>query len=140
MTAHIFGSLVPLYGRNDVIAAFFAANGWINKFLYNFRPVKDTVRHSIAPTRFLQSVARFGEWLLNNKAGDLTEKLLKRWQQRRIRKNPLTHASGGRIVFTDAQLEFHPRSFEVAVIAGYNERLQKLGIVPILSEQDSGLQ
>ncbi len=140
VTAQIFSSLVPLYGRDDVISAFFASNGWINKFLYNFRPVKDMVRRSIVPSRSLRGIARFGEWLLNNKAGGLIEKLLRRWQQGRIRKNPLTYASGGRIVFTDAQLEFHPRSFEAAVIAGYNERLQKLGIVPTVSEQDSGLQ
>ena len=140
VTAQIFSSLVPLCGRDDVIAAFFASNGWINKFLYNFRPIKDMVRRSIAPSRFLQGVAHFGEWLLNNKAGDLIEKLLRRWQQGRIRKNPLTYASGGRIVFTDTQLEFHPRSFEVTVIAGYNERLQSIGIVPTVSEHDSGLQ
>ena len=84
------------------------------------------------------TLARSGEAILNNPAGELFEKALRTIQQRRIRKNPATYESGGRVVFTDKELEFHPRSFERVVIDNYNEGLKKGGIFNV-TENDSGL-
>lgn len=83
-------------------------------------------------------LAGAGEALLNNFFGDIFEKTLMAFQQKRIKNNPATYESGGRIIFTDKELEFHPRSFERVVIDNYNNGLKKFGIYGI-EENDSGL-
>ena len=83
-------------------------------------------------------LARCGEALLNNFFGNILEKILLAFQQRRIKKSPATYESGGRIIFTDKELEFHPRSFEKVVINNYNSGLKKFGVFGV-EESDSGL-
>ena len=63
---------------------------------------------------------------------------MKKYQQYRIRSNPVTYEKGGRIVFNDGELEFHPHSFERIVVDKYNVGLKKLGILGAV-ERDSGL-
>ena len=67
------------------------------------------------------------------------EKFLKNLQQKRISRNPVTYEPKGRVVFTENELEFHPRSFEAVVIERYNKGLRRLGIAPPITEVDSGL-
>jgi len=116
---------------------FIASNRWANSYCYNFR--QSNSYRDIKPNRFMLGVAGTGEALLNNFFGDLLEKILKMFQQKRIKDNPATYESGGRIIFSDKELEFHPRSFEGVVIDSYNKGLKRFGILGI-EEKDSGLQ
>ena len=85
------------------------------------------------------ALAKFGEIVLNNSAGNFIEKVSKNLKQRRKKNNPATYESGGRVIFTDSELEFHPRSFEKKVVTCYNLALKNLGILS-LGEKDSGLK
>ena len=77
--------------------------------------------------------------MLNNRLGNRLEKLARDYQSRRIANNPVTRQAGGRVIFTDEQLEFHPHSVETQIIKSYNERLQKLNLPQLAVEMDSGL-
>ena len=97
------------------------------------------VRRSVKPSIALRSIAVLGESFLNNKLGNLLERFLKKYQHWRIRANPVTYEKGGRIIFDDGELEFHPHSFEAKAIDRYNRALRDLGIIPLQEEKDSGL-
>ena len=147
--AQTYANLKPALIETDLVNEFYNANLWLNNYLYNFSPpgtgsnenklskVLDGI--NVKPPRLFKSVAGTIELVLNNKPGDWLEKFVKKIQQNKIRKNPVTYESGGRIVFTDVELEFHPRSFEKVVLEKYNHNLNKLGIIPYIKEKDSGL-
>ena len=137
--AQTYIHLKPVLIGDELFEDFYASNLWINKYVYNFRPANMFVRRSVKPSIALRSVAVLGEFFLNNKLGDLLELSLKKYQHRRIRSNPVTYEKGGRIVFNDGELEFHPHSFEAKAIDRYNRALKGFGIVPLQEEKDSGL-
>lgn len=137
--AQTYIHLKPVLIADDLFENFYAANLWLNKYVYNFRPANVFVRRSVKPSIALRSAAVLGEFFLNNKLGDLLEESLKKYQHRRIKSNPVTHEKGGRIVFNDGELEFHPHSFEAKAIDRYNRSLRDFGIVPTEEEKDSGL-
>ena len=127
-----------------LIDKFIASNKWASSYCYNFRMTTAYRRESgnlqkRYLTPFMLALARIGEVTLNNFFGDFLEKILRTFQQRRIKNNPATYESGGRVIFSDTELEFHPRSFEKIVIENYNKGLKKFGILGV-EENDSGLQ
>lgn len=137
--AQTYIHLKPVLISGGLFESFYASNLWLNKYVYNFRPSDAFVRRSVKPKVFLRSVAVLGEFFLNNKVGDWLESVLKNYQHKRIRSNPVTYQKGGRIVFNDSELEFHPHSFEKVAIEKYNASLKDLGIIQPEEEKDSGL-
>jgi predicted nucleotidyltransferase len=135
--AQSLANLKPVIVFDGVLDAFIASNKWANSYCYNFRQVSSY--RNIKPNKFMLGLARCGEVLLNNFFGNILEKTLLAFQQKRIKNNPATYESGGRIIFTDKELEFHPRSFEKVVIDNYNNGLKKFGVFGF-EENDSGLQ
>ncbi|PIR41725.1 MAG: hypothetical protein COV30_02245 [Candidatus Yanofskybacteria bacterium CG10_big_fil_rev_8_21_14_0_10_37_15] len=138
--AQTYVNLKPVFIEDELFENFYASNLWLNKYVYNFRPEKMFVRRSVRPSLVLRLVAAFGEFVLNNKFGDFLEKILKKYQHRRIKLNPVTYEKGGRIVFNDDELEFHPRSFEAKALTRYNEFLKRFRILFSEEEKDSGLE
>src|SRR3989344_8032143 len=134
--AQSLANMKPAIVSNGVIDNFTASNKWANFYCYNFKQTGEY--RSVRPSRIMVALAKIGECALNNFFGGLLERLLKSFQQRRIKNNPATYESGGRIIFNDKELEFHPRSFERVVIDNYNNKLKKAGISSEL-ENDSGL-
>ena len=137
--AQTYIHLKPVLIGDDLFEDFYASNLWLNKYVYNFRPANLFIRRSVKPSIALRSIAVLGEFFLNNKLGDLLETFLKKYQHDRIKSNPVTYEKGGRIVFNDGELEFHPSSFEAKAISGYNRALANFGIIPLEEERDSGL-
>lgn len=129
-------NMKPVIFSEKILGDFSSANKWVSGYCYNFRGVGGY--RSIKPNKFILTFAKCAESLLNNLFGDFVESILKKFQQRRIKNNPATYESGGRIVFNDKELEFHPRSFEKVAIEKYNQYLKKLTIL-IVPEEDSGL-
>ena len=134
--AQSFVSMRPVIASDRVLDNFTTSNKWANSYCYNFRQVREY--RSVKPSRIMITMAKAGEFLLNNPMGDIIEGLFKFIQQKKIKNNPATYKSGGRIIFTDKELEFHPRSFERIVIDTYNNGLKKNGILKT-TESDSGL-
>lgn len=137
--AQTYVNLKPAMIRPGLVDEFYSANLWLNNYVYNFRPQKEFTRRSVEPSRFLTAFASTGEFLLDSFLGNWLESFSKKYQQKRINNDPKTHQPGGRVVFTDNELEFHPGSFEKIVIAKYKEGLKRLGVIPFVEERDSGL-
>jgi len=137
--AETYMSLKPIFAQDDLWVRFFRDNIWLNKFVYNSRP-EESYLYRVKPWPVLMGVQHLLETMLDTVVGEGVEKFLRYYQQRRIRLNPVTYASGGRTIFTDAQLEFHPHSEERRIISRYNETVLNLGTFWNYSELDSGLE
>ncbi len=137
--AQTYVNLKPVLVRNDVFNRFYIENIWLNKYVYNFKPADDFVLRNVSFNFLILGVARAGEFILNSPLGEKLEDWAKKYQQKRIKKNPATYESGGRVIFNDNELEFHPRSFEAFAIDKYNKGLKQLGIISYIEEKDSGL-
>lgn len=139
--AQTYANLKPVLARNGIFSRFYNENIWINKYVYNFRPAEKFIFDKgrlLGCEGALCIIAGILEFILNSLLGDKIEGWVKRYQQKRIKNNPATYESGGRVIFNDNELEFHPRSFEKIMIARYNIALKKLGILSF-EEKDSGL-
>lgn len=137
--AQTYAHLIPIVADPSLANKFFAENLWINKFLYNFKPYNQTIRRTVRPSIFLKNIARMLEFIGAGKIGDMFEQWACQYQQKRIVDNPVTHESGGRVVYTNAELEFHPHSFERVILDSYNITTRRL-VISINSEPDSGLK
>ncbi|MBX4190354.1 hypothetical protein KW791_03625 [Candidatus Parcubacteria bacterium] len=137
--AHSYAHLIPLHISESLFYKFYKENYWISKYVYNFRPHYERILRMIKSNILLVQIARSFERVLQGLLGEKLEGGLRFYQQKRINMNPATHAPGGRIVFTDKELEFHPYSFEKTVIDHYNKQIKALGI-SFIEEPDSGLQ
>ncbi len=136
--AQTYAHLVPIAINPTLAGEFFVANLWINKFVYNFTPHQQAIRRTVRKSPILLTVAKFLERFLNT-AGDTFERWARQYQQKRIAANPATHAPGGRVIYTNTELEFHPHSFERVILDRYNGLTRKFGLA-MTPEPDSGLR
>jgi len=125
--------------KNNLYKRFQKANQWVNEYL-TFYPIniKGYLRE-IKSNIFLKDIRELKEFFLDGMIGNFIELILKKIQRTRIKKDPLTYQSGGRVVFSDNQLEFHPNSPEKWILEKYNQRIKKLGFKELGDEKDSGL-
>ena len=138
--AQTYASLKPAMIAPGLIDNFYHANLWLNNYVYNFRPEKEFIRRSVTVPFIFKFIAESVESVLSLlKLDRRIETILRHFQQERIKKDPVTYSSGGRVIFTEQELEFHPYSFERIVINEYNRGVMRLGIVPYIKETDSGL-
>lgn len=137
--AQTYINLKPVMIGPETANQFYTENLWLNNYAYNFHPQSNFVRMSVqAPSTFL-ILAKTLEFIFDFSFGDTLEGILKYGQQKRIMRDPVILESGGRIIFSDQELEFHPHSFERTVIEKYRNNLKRFGIVPYIDEKDSGL-
>ena len=80
--------LKVLFDKDGFYEEFLIANG------FNFRRL---------------SLRKLGE-CKNWKIGDFLENILKKWQIRKIRNNPLTKLNKGIIIANNKQMQFHPEA------------------------------
>lgn len=134
--AQTYSNLVSIYARNtELIHEFKKENTWVLDFIFNWNVSDKPIIKSGLP----EIIVKLIEAVLNTKLGNIFEKWAKHLQYQRIACNPLTQQSGGRVIFNDEQLEFHPHSIETSIIKKYNTNLIKLGMSDLAIEQDSGL-
>ena len=138
--AQSYVNLKPVFASPDLVDRFYSSNLWLNNYVYNFSVQKHFVRRSIRLNKAFLFFAKLIESVLNLYFGEIVERFFRRFQQNKIKKDPITYESGGRVVFTESELEFHPYSFEKTVLAKYKIGLNKLGIVSCIEEKDSGLK
>jgi len=129
----IEGSKTPKYNQ------FQKANQWVKNYLVFYHKSQEGYLKKIKSNKFLIFSRKIREFVLERKIGHGLEFLLKKFQERRIKKSPLTYRVGGRVVFDDRQLEFHPDSPEKWILEKYNQKMKELGLGELGQEEDSGL-
>ena len=125
--------------ENLVFEKFLNSNQWIGKYIHDPSLAEKKFSVKIKPSPGLLFLGKTTEVVLDLFFGDKLENYFKKYQQKRIKNNPATFEPGGRVVFNDNELEFHPRSFEALAIDKYNKDLKRLGVVFREEEKDSGL-
>ncbi len=126
-TAQLYARLVPILWEDEkLIDEFYEANSWIEEYIPNFK-IQMTNDKSISKSKIQDFIKRLGEKFLDTKLGDWFEKVLKKYQLRRINNYHLTHKPGGRVKADDESLEFHPDSPELKIIERYNQKMIELG-------------
>ncbi|MFH1461248.1 MAG: hypothetical protein ABIF84_02410, partial [Patescibacteria group bacterium] len=138
--AQTYAHLVPLWqAQSNIYQKFQKANLWLNSYLVNYPISEQGYLTALKGNKFLKAIRRLRQFILDTWLGNRLEFFLKEFQQRRIRKDPLTHKPGGRVVFNDEQLEFHPDSPEKRILEKYNQKIKELGFEELEQEKDSGL-
>lgn len=120
-TAQLYTRLIPVMGEEKLVDDFCEANAWIKEYIPKFK-IQTTSKFKIQ-----NFIKKTGEKFLNTKLGDWLEKILKKYQLRRINSFHLTHKPGGRVKADEESLEFHPDSPELRIIEKYNQKMRELG-------------
>ncbi len=138
--AESYAHLLCVYREDGAIfRRFQEENGWLGRYLVNYRPSELHSTRAIAKDRGLAFLSRIGEFIFAGRAGDRLEETLASLESRRIEKDPLYRAPGGRITIDETQLEFHPDSHERFIIPEFNRRMQALELREFGDQKDSGL-
>jgi len=124
--------------KSNLYKKFQKANQWVSEYL-TFPIAQKGYLKEIKSNIFFKDIRKLREFFLDGTVGNFVELVLKKIQQARIKKDPLTYQSGGRVVFSDSQLEFHPNSPEKWILKKYNQKMKKLGFEELGQEKDSGL-
>ena len=138
--AQTYAHLVPLWETEPgLYKRFQRANQWLKDYLVFYPQSQQGYLRQIKPNQSFAFSRRLREFILDKRAGDALEYILRKVQARRISQDPLTYQSGGRVVFNDKQLEFHPDSPEKGILEKYNQKMKELGLADLAQEKDSGL-
>ena len=139
--AQTYARLTPIWEEKPpfLYRKFQEENSWVGDYLLFYPLAKKGYLRSVKTSYLLGFFRKAIESILDNKVGDKLELLLKRFQEGRIKKDPLTNQKGGRVFFNDEQLEFHPVSPEKLILEKYNQKIRQLGLGELGEEKDSGL-
>ena len=133
-TAQTYANLVPIYCRAiELIQRFKEANQWVLDYVsqWNFNFVEVKPQQKPQQPMFGSSTSK--HWSV----AQSLENWLRQYQSKRIARNPHTGQPGGRVIYTDEQLEFHPSSIESGIIRKYNQKMKDLGLDQFAQEKSS---
>lgn len=141
--AQTYAHLVPIWEADGREAPkynqFQKANQWLKDYLVFYPQSQQGYLRQIKPNQSFIFSRKLREFILDRRVGDALEFILRKVQARRISQDPLTYQSGGRVIFNDEQLEFHPDSPEKGILEKYNQKMEELGLTDSAQEKDSGL-
>lgn len=104
--AETFSSLVPLYDDN-IYKSYQQSNVWMQEFDLEVKPGLKMKNRKIKIFGFFK---RIGEFFLLGHIGNIFEKLLRKYQSKRILNDKRTHEiQKGRVRVSDWELCFHPK-------------------------------
>jgi predicted nucleotidyltransferase len=137
--AQTYARLVNVYENNLFFQQFQKENLWVKNYLVFWLNAKAGNLRMIKENKIFISFAKFSEVVLDNRAGNQIENILGKWQEKRIKADPLFKKPGGRITADKNQLEFHPESHEVRIVKNFNQKMRDLGLSELANQKDSGL-
>lgn len=122
-----FATLAPIYDQS-AYREFLAANGWLKDYLPNFYPADLTGRRKIGDNSLVKFCRNFKEKILAGFFGDWLERLAKRLQLDKMKKNPSFAGDDFKVVISDSRLKFHENDRRREYQAAWEGRLKGLGI------------
>lgn len=137
--AQTYANLKPILCSDNLPEKFYKENSWLKEYLAVEPSAPATILRDVPKSKALSLIAKASELILSSRLGDFIERAARKYQQGRIAKNPVTYESGGRIVWNNRELEFHPHSAEKNVLEKYNRTVANFGTLWRYEEKDSGL-
>ncbi len=121
--------------------SFFYQNKWLGDYLLNILEDKNNNLHTQQVKEFfaLKLCRVCAEFVLSGVAGGWLERMMKAGQKKYIKLHSAQNKEKGRVVLSDAELEFHPASPEDKILGIFNKRMEELGLVEFGEQKDSGL-
>lgn len=107
--AHTYAGLVPLFDKNGWYKKFQEQNMWMKKYL-SFYPWKlGRSKRYLKKSYFSRIISSFLEFVLENRVGDMLEKVLHRIQERKIlaKISPTHKPAENKLILSDDVLMFH---------------------------------
>ncbi len=138
--AQLYAHLVPVLeieknNVKDKLFEFQKANYWIGNYIFFWPSLsREHPTRKVKYSSILRVIANLGEILLDNKIGDLIERILKYLQKEIIKRNP--EVKKGRIKIVDTQLIFHPLSPVKKTLEKYNQIMLNLGLEELAKEKE----
>jgi len=102
-SSHSYAFIIPLYGGR-IFYKFMQSNNWIKKYRPNISFLENNIKE-LNDSCFSFGIRNFFEIIFKL---DWIESILKKWQIKKIRNNPLTQKIGGMIIYNDFELTFWP--------------------------------
>lgn len=121
-SASEYSFILPIFGWHN-FQEFQKNNDWLKKYKPNFGLDEIPNLKFIKETAFSQRVRQLGEMILKF---DFIENTLKKWQLKRIMKDPRTHQDGSMVSATDEALIFLPKPQGPVIFEKFKEHLGKI--------------
>ena len=121
-SSHNYIFIVPLY-NGKFFNELLQRNQWIKEYRSNSYFLESNIKE-IKDSWFSNRIRKFLEFIFNS---SWLEKILKNWQVKKIKNNPLTQKRGGMIIYNDFELSFWP-DFENQGPKIFEEFKQRKGI------------
>ncbi|MFH1175291.1 MAG: hypothetical protein V1698_01040 [bacterium] len=138
-TAELYSKLVPVFYRDeDFLKDFRRKNEWIKEYLPLWSEPAPSTFRKFRSGIFFRPIRAVLEFLLSGFIGDWIENFFRALQAPKIAKG--AGKIGGRIIFTEQEIELHPDSPERRIVDELNERMSELSLRELTSWQDSGLE
>lgn len=123
-SANEYYFLFPLFGK-EIYRSFQLRNKWIKKMKPHYAPTQLFPIAIWEESVLSRKIRAWGEFLLGNKKIELG---LKRWQEKKILKNPKTYLEGGLIRYSDEALVFLPSPHGPAIFEKFKEKIGEIGL------------
>lgn len=121
-SASEYSFIRPVFGWHN-FQKFQRANEWMKKYKPNFHPDEIPNLKFLKETFFTYRLRLIGEMLLSF---SFIEEFLKKWQTKRIARDPRTHKTGSMVVANEEMLVFLPEPQGPQVFEKFKKRLGSL--------------
>ena len=123
--AYWIAGLTPLLAQSGAMPGLLKANAWAGRLVPGYAAPRPAAQEPSV-------VARLGELLLGNPAGDVLEKICAKFWLQRIDTTPRPEEPDVRIVADDTMLKFHEAERRKVYRAKWEQLMRKLGYDPQL--------
>lgn len=120
-SAHMLARAIPLF-ENGPLETFFAKNAWMHEYVSrpSFAPI-------IPSSRPFRAVSLATAWLLSGSIGNALERVLARWQIRRLKNKVKSGGDvSGLVLREDIVTLYYPDNKNKTVIARYGNALKQI--------------
>ncbi|MDD5590116.1 MAG: hypothetical protein PHQ47_03000 [Candidatus Portnoybacteria bacterium] len=129
-SAQEYSRLIPVWQKDSsVFSKFQNENSWIGEYLTNYPWPNCLNFETVSKNRLAGIIRGFFEFIFSGFLGDKLEKILAKWQTKRIQKKiAKTPDPADQIYFSDEYLMFHPRSKSATILEKHERILKELSL------------
>jgi len=120
-------NLYPVYDREDIFEKFWNENKWLRECFPNIFLRAPSLRRQVKARTLKNIIIRFGEIISNSFFGEMIERILKKFQMRKILKNTesVFRFHDTRVIVSDSMLKFHENDRRETYREAWNKNLEK---------------
>ncbi len=120
-------NLYPLYDRENIFEKLWNENMWLCEYFPNIFLRAPSLRRRVKSQTLKNIIIRLGEIILNSFLGEMVERILKKFQMRKILKNTesVFRFHDTRVIVSDSMLKFHENDRREMYREAWNKNVEK---------------